>query len=214
MRRKKALIVSGGVAPHQPQEVGALLSWLLRREGFEVEHYGSWDVFDDKEKISRLDLIIPNYTDGTITKSQLDNFLEAVNGGTGVAGLHGGMGDAFRCEQRYQLMVGGVFTAHPEYHFTVVMNDKHHFITRGLQDFNITTEHYYMLIDPSIHVLATSYYGTHQPEVWRPTVMPIVWIKSYGEGRVFYNSLGHTSDIVKLTEVLTLMHRGMLWAAR
>ncbi|MCA0756278.1 ThuA domain-containing protein [Paenibacillus sp. N4] len=211
---KRALIVTGGPEFHQPQEIGALLAWLLGREGFEVEQYGSWDVFDDKEKIAGLDLIVPNYTGGTITASQLDNFLAAVEGGTGVAGLHGGMGDALPGEQRYQLMVGGVFTAHPGNRFTVIFTDKNHYITRGLPDFTIETEHYYMLIDPSIHVLATSYYGVHQPQVWRPTFMPVIWVKGYGRGRVYYNALGHTADIVKLPEVLTLMQRGMLWAAR
>ncbi|WP_419875018.1 ThuA domain-containing protein [Candidatus Pristimantibacillus sp. PTI5] len=214
MAKKKALIVSGGYEPHQPQEVGALLSGVLLTEGFEVEQHTSWDVMDDKEKIDRLDLIIPNYTEGTITKNQLDNFLHAVSSGTGVAGLHGGMGYAFPCEQRYQLMVGGVFAAHPNYHFTVRIMDRNHFITRNLPDFTLTTEHYFMLIDPSICVLATSYYECISPEVWRPVMMPVVWIKNYGKGRVFYNAIGHTADIVKLPEVLTLMQRGMLWAAR
>ena len=34
-------------------------------------------------------------------------------GGVGVAGWHGGMGDAFRNNTEYQFMVGGQWVAHP-----------------------------------------------------------------------------------------------------
>ena len=43
--------------------------------------------------------------------------------------------------------------------------------------------------------------------------MPVVWTKTYGAGRVFYSSLGHQANIVALPQVLTMMARGMRWAA-
>jgi len=43
--------------------------------------------------------------------------------------------------------------------------------------------------------------------------MPVAWTKYYGKGRVFYLSLGHTVDVIRLPESLTLITRGMLWAA-
>ena len=36
----------------------------------------------------------------------------------------------------------------------------------------------------------------------------------YGEGRVFYSSLGHNAKVAAQAEPLTIMTRGMLWAAR
>ena len=44
--------------------------------------------------------------------------------------------------------------------------------------------------------------------------MPVVWTKVYGQGRVFYNSLGHSAAVVKSQSNLTLMRRGFQWAAR
>jgi type 1 glutamine amidotransferase len=38
--------------------------------------------------------------------------------------------------------------------------------------------------------------------------------KTYGSGRVFYNSLGHHTDIVEAVPCLTIMRRGFAWAAR
>jgi type 1 glutamine amidotransferase len=211
---RKALIITGGYPPHQPMEVSKILADLLRQENFEVEISDTWEVFNDKEKVMQLDLIVPNWTMGTITPQELDNFLEAVNNGTGVAGMHGGMGDTFRTELRYQLMVGGHFVAHPGNRFKVQIINKVHPITHGIKDFEVTDEHYYMLIDPAIEVLATSYYEPYPPEVTKPVYMPIVWTKKYGKGRVFYSSIGHSPQILLMPEVLKLMRRGMVWAAK
>jgi type 1 glutamine amidotransferase len=216
-KRKKALIIHDGYQPHRPKEVAEILAGLLLQENFEVEMSNTLDVLLDREKLMRTDLIVPVWTLGTITREQLASFLDAVSRGTGVAGMHGGMGDAFRCEVDYQLMVGGQFVAHPGetgVTYTVRICNQQHPIMAGIRDFTVTSEQYYMLVDPANEVLATTCFRVHPPEVWRETVMPVVWTKKYGNARIFYNSLGHSLDIVTMPEVLTIMRRGMVWAAR
>jgi type 1 glutamine amidotransferase len=44
--------------------------------------------------------------------------------------------------------------------------------------------------------------------------MPVVWTKRWGQGHVFYNSLGHQANIVAMPEVSHIMRRGFLWAAK
>ncbi len=215
---KKALILQGGYPPHRPKEVAEILAGLLRQENYKVEISNTLDSLLDREKLMQTDLIIPNWTAGTITEEQLRSFLDAVSNGTGVAGMHGGMGDAFRCEIDYQLMVGGQFVAHPGgagITYEVHIKHRDHPIMAGIRDFIVTTEQYYMLVDPANEVLATSFFSKlHPPEVWREVVMPVVWTKKYGRGRIFYCSLGHSVDIVTMPEVLTMMRRGMVWAGR
>lgn len=217
-QKKRAPILQGGWPGHRPEEVSKILAALLREEGFEVEISETLDVLLDRKTMQKTDLIIPNWTLGTIDEAQLDSLLQAVENGTGVAGMHGGMGDAFRCEIRYQLMTGGQFVAHPgDEHvtYTVHFTERDHPVTRGMRDFTVTTEQYYMLVDPANEVLAVSRFSEKfPPVVWREVVMPVVWTKKYGKGRVFYSSLGHSMDILKRPEVLTLMKRGMVWAAR
>jgi type 1 glutamine amidotransferase len=217
-RFKKALILQGGYPPHKPKEVAEILAALLREENFQVEISDTLDSLLDRGKLMRTDLIVPNWTAGTITQEQLRSFLDAVSNGTGVAGMHGGMGDAFRGAIEYQLMVGGQFVAHPGgagVTYQVHIRNRDHPIMMGIRDFTVTTEQYYMLVDPANEVLATTYFNrVHPPEVWRETVMPVVWTKKYGRGRIFYCSLGHSLDIVTKPEVLTMMKRGMVWAAR
>ncbi|NLA76495.1 MAG: hypothetical protein GX851_01465, partial [Clostridiales bacterium] len=48
----------------------------------------------------------------------------------------------------------------------------------------------------------------------KPVDMPVAWTKYWGNGRVFYCSLGHHDDVFDNSpNAQTLMHRGMLWAA-
>lgn len=207
---KNALIVWGGWDGHQPEEVAGILAGLLREENYHVEISDTLDSFTDAEKLRRTDLIVPIWTMGTIKKEQLTPFLEAVReGGTGVAGCHGGMSDAFRNEVEYQYMVGGQWVAHPgddgvTYEVNIV--DRTHPLTEGLEDFIVVSEKYYMHIDPVIQVHATTSFGDVK--------MPVVWTKMYGKGRVYHCTLGHQANIVRMPPVLKLMKRGMLWATR
>ena len=78
------------------------------------------------------------------------------------------------------------------------------------------SEQYYLHVDPSNQVLATtSFNGAHGETPWiAGTVMPVVWKRSWGQGRVFYSSLGHVASDFEVREARTIMQRGMLWAAR
>lgn len=151
----------------------------------------------------------------TITEEQEAALLTAVESGVGVAGWHG-MADAFRDSLRYKMMVGGQFISHPgniiEYTVTIVDHDDP--ITKGLRDFSVTSEQYYLHVDPANEVLATTTFtGTHTPWL-EGVVMPVVWKRQWGQGRVFYCSIGHTLNDFKTPEVLELVKRGIKWATR
>jgi type 1 glutamine amidotransferase len=77
------------------------------------------------------------------------------------------------------------------------------------------SEQYYMHVDPSNEVLAaTTFSGEHGGAPWiKGCVMPVVWKRRYGNGRVFYTSLGHVANDFKVPEALEIVKRGMLWAS-
>lgn len=206
---KKALIVQGGWEGHEPKQVSDILAKALRDNDFEVKVSDTLDAFKDLERLQGLDLIVPEWTMGHIEHDQLMPLLEAVKGGVGIAGVHGGMGDSFRQATEYQYMVGGQWVAHPGgdgIDYTVEIVDHDHPITKGLTDFAVSSEHYYMHVDPGNHVLATTDFDG--------VAMPVAWIKTYGEGRVFYCSLGHVAQVFDQDpQILTMVTRGMLWAA-
>jgi uncharacterized protein len=218
---KRALIVWGGWTGHQPEQVAGLLAETLRGRDFEVEVSDTLDAFLDADKLRSLDLIVPVWTMGKISGEQLRPLCEAVRGGVGIGGCHGGMCDSFREAAEYQLMTGGQWVSHPGndgVRYTVRITDREHYITRGIRDYEIVSEQYYLHVDPSNHVLATTRFPT--PGADGPHVpngefdMPVAWTRRYGEGRVFYHSAGHNAEVVAQPETLEMITRGLLWAAR
>ncbi|OAS16422.1 ThuA domain-containing protein [Paenibacillus oryzisoli] len=210
MSQKQALIVWGGWEGHQPEEVAGIFTGLLREENYAVEVSNTLDSFRDKERLANVDLIVPVWTMGKIENEQLYPLINAVKvGGTGIAGCHGGMGDSFRNEVEYQYMVGGQWVAHPGnggVTYKVRFKDSEQPLTAGIGDFVVVSEKYYMHVDPAINVHAVTDFDDVE--------MPVVWTKTYGAGKVYYNSLGHQANIVRMPETLELMRRGLLWATR
>ena len=85
---------------------------MLREEGFDVTIEHGTAAFADPA-LADYSLIVPILTMSTIDKDELASLTAAVEGGVGLAGYHGGMGDAFRDAPEYQFMVGGQWVAHP-----------------------------------------------------------------------------------------------------
>jgi uncharacterized protein len=212
MSSRKALLFAGGWAGHQPEVFAQRFVEELRPHQIETTVSSSLDCLTSADDLRRYDLIIPYWTMGQLGKEQTSALVEAVRAGVNLAGIHGGMGDAFRGNLDYEWMVGGHFVSHPhvgDYH--VRLTRLKHPITEGLPaDFSYHSEQYYMLIDPAVQILAETDYRHDGQTV----TMPVAWTRTWGRGRVFYNSLGHDPkefDVQPAAWELTL--RGLRWAA-
>ena len=213
---KRALFVCGGWEGHEPEKCARIFAPFLEEHGYRVEISRTLDSYLDGEKMRALDLVVPIWTMGTISEEQLRGLIDAVEAGVGLAGWHGGMADSFRESVEYQFMVGGQWVAHPGniIDYTVNITDHEDPVTAGLRDFEMHSEQYYMHVDPSNKVLATTTFtGEHTPWIEGNTV-PVVWKRRWGEGRIFYSSLGHVAKDFDVPEAKTLVERGMLWASR
>lgn len=213
---KKALCVWGGWDGHEPLQCTTLFAGLLREAGYDVEISDTLDVYLDREKMMALDLVVPMWTMGTITREQEAGLLEAIKSGVGVGGWHGGMADSFRNNTEYQFMVGGQWVAHPGgvIDYDVHITNHTDPITAGLEDFHMHSEQYYMHVDPSNEVLATTTFDGSRCDWIDGTVMPVVWKRRWGMGRVFYASLGHVRADFDVPEAREIVRRGLLWASR
>lgn len=231
----KALILCGGWEGHAPLKFAEWAQALLEAEGASVQLAETLDVLTDSATMGAADLIVPIWSSmgsghlakyGNMVWEQEQGLLNAVRAGAGIAGWHGHMADAFRDRPNYHFMVGGQFVAHPpawpddpnprvgfvDYQVNITRTDDP--ITQGIPDFTVHSEQYYMHVDPSNEVLATTTFsGEHLPWI-AGTVMPVVWKRRWGEGRVFYCSIGHELEELNIPEVRTIVQRGLLWAAR
>ena len=215
MAQKSALIVWGGWEGHTPLASAEIVAAMLRAHQYAVTVSNGTQSFADPD-LPGHDLIVPMITMSTIEKPELDGLIAAVRAGTGLAGCHGMMCDAFRNEPEYQFMTGGQWVSHPgniiDYRVNITRGDDP--IMAGIADFDYRSEQYYMHVDPSNEVLATTRFtGDHLADV-AGVVMPVAWKRRYGLGRVFYSALGHTSVEFGEPEMATIFERGALWAAR
>jgi uncharacterized protein len=213
---KKALIVHGGWDGHQPKETADLIASDLKAAGFEVELSDSLDAFLDGARLKTFDLVVPHWTMGQLTGDQEKSLVQAIASGVGLGGVHGGMGDAFRGSTGYQFMTGGQFVAHPDdgKDYVVHIVKPGDPIVAGLKDFAVHSEQYYLHVDPSNEVLATTTFESVSAPWVNGTVMPVVWKRHYGQGRIFYQSVGHSTRELQIPEVREITRRGLLWAAR
>jgi uncharacterized protein len=215
---KKALITWGGWDGHQPDLVASLFAGWLREAGMEVMVTDTLACFDDPAALADLSLIVPVWTMSEITAERAGNAAAAVASGVGLAGCHGGMCDSFRNEVLWQFMTGSQWVAHPgndgvRYKVRITSDDP---LVSGIGDFEVATEQYYLHVDPAVRVHAVCDFplvdGPHAPN--GSVAMPVVYTKMWGQGRVYYNALGHQANVIDHGAPAELIRRGLLWAAR
>ena len=240
LKGKNFIFVYGG-SLHSPKESADLFVPILEAEGAKVHVFDNFSVYEDQKLMSKTDLIIQAFTDAftpvenRMNNKQFKGLQIAILSGTGFSGWHGGLGDSNRVDQRYQFMVGGQFVAHPggmtDYKVKII--DSIDAITQNIRDFTVkNTEQYYMLIDPNIKVLAVSefknetyqksdklkleqinYLDIDVENDIKGSIMPVIWKKYYGKGRIFYSSIGHNLSDFDTYEVMNIQMRGFRWAS-
>lgn len=216
---KKVLIFYGGWEGHEPVEVANCFKNMLEQDGYKVVMSDTLECLNDLVQLKTYSLIIPVWTMGEIDDVYVENISEAVASGVGLAGCHGGMCDAFRNNVLWQFMTGGNWVAHPGNDgvtYTVNIGNTSSELVRGIDDFEVTSEQYYLHVDPVVDVLATTRFPVAEGyHVANGVVdMPVIWTKMWGKGKIYYNSLGHNEEIVRNDVVYELMRRGFIWATK
>ena len=217
---REALIVWGGWPGHEPEQGAHIVADVLKKNGFSARLENTTKALADPA-LAKMSLVVPIFTMSTIENNEVQNLLKAIESGVGLAGYHGGMCDAFRNSPEYQFMCGGQYVAHPgdeskDYYvdYTVNVTKPSDPIMQGIKDFPYRSEQYYMHVDPSNEVLATTTFSGEYGDWIEGVVMPVVWKRRWGKGRVFYSSLGHVAKEFEVPEMKTILTRGLLWAAK
>ncbi|TDC30253.1 ThuA domain-containing protein [Kribbella albertanoniae] len=210
---RRALVVRGGWDGHVPVEATELFIPFLKENGYDVTTSDSTESYLDLDGV---DLVLQCVTMSKADPEHLKSLEQAIRGGTGFAGWHGGIVDSFRDNADYSFVTGGQFVSHPhnfiDYRVDVVAD---HPIVEGITHFDVHTEQYYIHADPTNNVLATTKFDTHPDFPWiEGALMPVVWTRTWGEGRVFVCTVGHKLDDFDVPEVRTIIERGLLWASK
>ena len=228
---KKALVVRGGWDGHQPIETTNVFIPYLQSHGYEVRIEESPKVYTETEYMKTVDLIQQTNTMSTIEREEFSGLQQAIINGTGYAGWHGGIADSYRNSSDYLHMMGGQFANHPgkdpsecigeqsdnyvPYTVNMTALGKDHEITKGIGDFEITSEQYWVLHDDYLDVLATTTQKVRPWDPWnREVTSPAIWTRKWGKGKIFVITCGHNLEVVLNHNVRTIIERGLLWASR
>jgi len=209
----RILILYGGWQGHNPSQMTEFLI-----ENFLQNH----DIIkSDKlscinpELLKDIDLLIPIWTYGELTQSQEITLDEAIRNGMGIIALHG-LASAFQSSRLFKFIIGGQFVAHPDgsdscYEVYFTKDDP---IVKDLKNFTIKTEQYYLLVDPAVHVLATTIFKDKSMDWINNVTMPVSWKRKWDKGNVFYCSLGHTTNELTNPAIKLLLERAIKWAIK
>ena len=212
---KRALIVWGGLELHEPERGARLVGGWLEEAGFDVTLSNDYEALGGPD-IGSYDLVMPQVTGGELSRDASIAFCAAVEKGVGVAAFHHGLATSFPGNARLRFLSGSTFASHPgdiiTYRVDPIVTDDP--IMAGIKSFEHTSEQYYMHVDPSVQVLATTTFSGEHAFWKKGAEMPVVYKSAYGHGRVFYTALGHKPAELDNPAIMTILHRGLLWAAR
>ena len=137
-------------------------------------------------------------TTGILPLPDKEAFLNEIKSGKAFIGMHSAS-DTFHGQDAidpYIEMLGGEFqTHHAQVSVDCINQDRNHPATRHLDATFTVFDEIYLLKNfhrDQVHGLLTL--NTH-PNEKTPGDYPVAWCKMYGQGRVFYTSLGHREDI-------------------
>ncbi|MBN2311398.1 MAG: ThuA domain-containing protein [Candidatus Hydrogenedentes bacterium] len=158
--------------------------------------------------LDRFDAVCMDNTTGELftDAASKENLLEFVRAGKGIVGIHAAT-DCFPEWPEYGEMMGGYFDGHPwgaGDTVTVKLDDPGHDLCRAFlgQGFSVKDEIYQIRAPYSrdtLRVLLSL--DTTKTDMSKGGIkrtdgdFAVSWIRAYGHGRVFYNSLGHNHDI-------------------
>ncbi|WP_265521960.1 ThuA domain-containing protein [Oerskovia flava] len=216
---RRALVVRGGWPGHAPEESTELFVPYLMDAGYDVTLESSLEAYADTDFMAGLDLIVQSWTMGEILPDEMRGLRGAVANGTGFAGWHGGIVDSFRLATDYLQMMGGQFAAHAhdllDHTIDIVPEHADHPIVQGISSISLHSEQYWVLTDPYNEVLATTTIVPQEGDPWHePIVVPSVWTRRWGAGKIFVCAAGHQLADLEKPEIRTIVERGLLWASR
>lgn len=227
----KVLIITGDEF-HKWRETAPFIKELLTKAGHKVDLTQSPSKDLTPENLAKYDAFVLNYRDtpqGAKANPESvwsdDNkkaFLHAVKEGKGLYVYHWAS-SAFTSEsdlnKNFEKAIAGGWRKqgfHGQMHVFPVTVRKEHPITKGIKEFKHGRDELYQnsLIFSDSEILATAYSDKSKDPKNTGKDEPILWVASYGKGRVCNNVLGHDVEAMKSSpEFQALLIRGVEWAA-
>jgi type 1 glutamine amidotransferase len=224
------LIITGDHG-HDWKATTPFLKEMLTKAGHKVDVTEAPSKDLTKANLAKYDVLLLNYRNtpkgakenpaSVWSEENKKAFTEAVKGGKGLVVYHHASAafvGASEFDKEFEKVIAGGWRKqgfHGKMHEFTVTARKEHPITRGLKEFKHGRDELYQnsLITPGSQVLVTAYSEKSKDPKNTGKHEPMVWVSSYGKGRVYHNALGHDVEAMKSSAGFqALLIRGVEWA--
>jgi len=213
----KVLLITGDdVSAHPWREMSETTREILVNAGkFDVKVVEDPLILESATALKNYDVIVFTIYSAKLKElpgQAQENLLDFVKGGKGFFVQHLASA-SFPAWEEFGKLCGrkwvmGTSGHGPRAVFQSKIVDKQHPITAGLSDFSVDDELYAKLQgNEDIHVLVTA------DSDWSKKTEPLVFTRSYGQGRVVHNAYGHDRKALMTPNVQKIIARGTEWAA-
>ncbi len=225
----KVLIITGDHG-HKWKETTPVLQDILTKAGHQVDVTEKPRLDLTSEKLEAYDVLLFNYKnttrgaranpDSVWTDANKQAFAGAVEAGTGLVVFHhasSAFTDGSAWSKEFEQITAGGWRKqgfHGKMHEFTLTPQQDHPITRGITPFEHGRDELYQnsLITEGSEVLVTAFSDPSKDPKNTQQDEPMVWVNSYGKGRVVQNALGHDPTAMKGDGFATLMVRCVEWA--
>src|SRR5437899_5175048 len=198
------LLFLGDNAGHRPRERFDILQPVLAKRGIEMVYTDKVDSFNP-ENLAGYDGLVIYANTTRISPEQEKALLDFVEGGKGFIPLHCAS-YCFLNSPKYVELVGAQFKSHRTGTFRTTIAESNHPIMKGFAGFESWDETY-------VHTKHNEKDRTvleYREEDGKKE--PWTWVRTHGQGRVFYTAWGHDDRTGGNAGFQNLVERGIRWA--
>ncbi|WP_226022988.1 PVC-type heme-binding CxxCH protein [Halomicrobium salinisoli] len=200
----------GGVedgATHYSEDLLKVLGPYMLERGVRL-HYTERQADLNAETLAHYDAVMLYGNRLEPTEAQIDALIEFVEDGGGFVPVHSASA-SFTSSDRFVDLVGGQFQTHNDGVMTTDRIQPDHPVYEGVDEIEVWEETYrHQNVADDIEVLAYGAgadFGADENEPWN-------WVRTQGDGRVFYTAWGH-SDVWETSGFKQLLHNALRWAS-
>jgi uncharacterized protein len=202
-RRVEILFLGNAGKDHDSTRSAPILKAALAQYGFNFSY--ATDLADlNAANLGQYDAVMLAGSDGVLSPAQERALVDFVANGKGLLAIHAAA-SSFTASPTYAALIGGRAQTGTAGDIGASVANASHAVTSGLQPFQISDESLTFTATAADRTVLLNRGGAQSPE-------PLAWVRSQGQGRVFYTALGHDERSWSNAGFQQLLKNAISWA--
>jgi predicted dehydrogenase/type 1 glutamine amidotransferase len=202
MEKKKLLFFTGEKPYHPSCELAEIIKKELTQ--YEIVIEKNKEIFK-KDEIFNYDGILIYADNIDLDEKEEEKLIQYIKNGGGLIGIHS-TGAYFKKNKKFKEVLGCEFISHSPFFPFELKSTNSHYINRRIPSTIIEDEFYFLNVKDDVEVLFNAY--------WQGKLLPLGYIRRYGNGRIFYFACGHSLNVFENKDIVKIIKRGIFWITK